>query len=220
MKKTLLTMGSIVALAAAPTLAAPGGNGGGNGNGNGGGAGVERGGGMGNGGVGGGMDRSMGNGPPITPPGQTDDARSAAGDIVSQRGQFGRDFAADRRASQANDAQQLRDLADRFQSQSSSRREAALAQAAAARAGRLNSGSGKDIRDALEDDMEAWKTQFRIDRKAWQAQRDQWLTERDGMTAADWAARRAEWFAARDAWIAKQVDWAKNHSGDRTDDDE
>lgn len=211
MNKIILTVGSIVALAAAPVLADPGGGGHG---GNGGGGGAGPGGGMGAGG----MDHSMGSGPPMTPPGQTDDARGAASDIASQRGQFGRDFAADRKSSQADQARQLRQVVDRYQSSSKSRRDDALAQVAAIKAGRAT-GSAEDIRDALKDDMTAWKDQFRIDRQAWQAQRDQWLTERDGMTAADWAARRADWFAARDAWIAKQVDWAQTHGGsDPTDD--
>ena len=208
MKKILLTMGSIVALAAAPALADPGGGGhGGNGGGNGGG--------MGNAG---GMDHSMGNGPPMTPPGQTGDARGAAADIASQRGEYGRALAADRQATQAQQARAFRDQLNHYRSSSNERRDAALAQAAALKAGRGVNAKPDDIRDDLKEDMEAWRDQFRIGRADWQKQRDQWLAERDGMTAADWAARRADWFAARDAWIAKQVDWAQARGGDATDD--
>ena len=81
MYKTLTIAASIAALATAPALAQ--GRGGGHGGG------------------GGGPGGGMGAGPPISPPGHSvrgdHGASDAARDIASQRGQFGRDFAADRR---------------------------------------------------------------------------------------------------------------------------
>ena len=202
MNKTLLTIGSVVALAAAPAFADPGGGGGGGSMGGGGGMGAGGMGGMG----------AMGNGPPMTPPGQTSDPRGAAADIAGQRGAYGRTLASTRQPTQAEQARALRDQLTHYQSSSNARRDAALAQAAALKAGR-GTAKADDVRDDLKQDMEAWRDQFRIGRADWQKQRDQGLTERDGMTAADWAARRADWFAARDAWIAKQTAWAQAHGG-------
>jgi len=82
MRKTLITAAALAALLAGPALAQ--GRGGGHG-----------------GGFGGGM----GAGPPMSPPGQSTfgerGASSSARDIAAQRGEFGRNFAADRRMTTA-----------------------------------------------------------------------------------------------------------------------
>jgi hypothetical protein len=151
-------------------------------------------------GVGGGM----GAGPPMTPPGQMGGiggpggASDYARDIASQRGQFGRDFAAQQRLT-----------AQQYQQQAAQHRADALALAQAARSGaRLPANAGPRIRDALKQDIDAWRDQFQVDRRSWQAMRDQWLSNRGAMTAQDWAVQRASWFAARDAWIVNQKAWA------------
>lgn len=152
-----------------------------------------------------GMGSSMGagNGPPITPPGlSTLDPRDAARDIASQRGQFGRDFAELQKRSP-----------DELKAMAADHRKTAEAMAAAARAGANIPANAKDrIRGALDQDIAAWRAEFRLGRKEWQDMRNQWLSERSTMSARDWAVRRADWFAARDAWIAKQKTYAMARS--------
>jgi hypothetical protein len=121
-----------------------------------------------------------------------------ARDIASQRGQFGRDF-----------AQQRRLTAQQYQALAAQRRADALALAQTARSGgHVPANAGPRIREALKQDIDAWRDQFQVDRRSWQAMRDQWLASRGTMTARDWAIQRANWFAARDAWIANQKIWA------------
>ena len=80
----------------------------------------------------GGFGGGMGAGPPMTPPGQMGGiggpggASGYASDIASQRGQFGRDFAAQ---------QQL--TAQQYQQQAAQHRADAMVLAQAARAGRV-----------------------------------------------------------------------------------
>ena len=148
----------------------------------------------------GGAGPGMGAGPPMTPPGSYGGGMGTANyahDIASQQGQFGRDFA---------DQQHL--TPQQYQQAAAQHRADALALAQAGRAGKLPANVGPRIRLALQQDIEAWRDQFQVDRKAWQAMRDQWLAQRGTMTAADWAQRRLDWFAARDAWIANQKNWA------------
>jgi hypothetical protein len=83
----------------------------------------------------------------------------------------------------------------------------ALAQAARA-GGHIPANVAPRIKLALQQDIDAWRAQFQVDRQSWQTMRDAWLAERPNMTARDWAQRRADWFAARDAWIASQRSWA------------
>lgn len=155
------------------------------------------------GGAGGGPGGGMGAGPPMTPPGQMGGiggpggASDYARDIASQRGQFGRDFAAQRHLTP-----------QQYQQQAAQRRADAMVLAQAARDGRLPASAGPRIREALNQDIDAWRDQFQVDRRSWQAMRDQWLANRGTMTAQDWAVQRANWFAARDAWIANQKAWA------------
>lgn len=80
---------------------------------------------------------------------------------------------------------------------------------AAARAGRPIPADPQSIRAALQADMEAWRSAFRISRSDWQGERQQWLDSRGEMSAAEWALMRERWFAARDAWIAQQIGWAQ-----------
>lgn len=146
----------------------------------------------------------MGAGPPMTPPGQMGLGAGTADyahGLASQQGQFGRDLA---------QQQQERHLtAEQYRSQAAQHRADAVALAQAARSGaRLPSNAGPRIRLALQQDIDAWRDQFRVDRASWQAMRDEWLSQRSTMTAQDWAQRRADWFAARDAWIANQRAWA------------
>jgi hypothetical protein len=142
----------------------------------------------------------MGAGPPISPPGLAGMGQGTsdlAHDIASQRGQFGRDFAAQQRDTHMNAAQ--------LQAMAAQHRSDAMALAQAARSGaRIPANAGPRIKTALRFDIDAWREQFQVDRKSWQTMRDAWLAERPNMTARDWAQRRADWFAARDAWIANQ----------------
>lgn len=149
------------------------------------------------GGAGGGRGSGMGAGPPITAPGQMGGGmgtRDLARDIANQRGQFGRDF-----------AEQQRLTATERQAVAQQHRADAMAMAHAVRGGAdLPESAAGRIRSALKADIDAWREQFTVDRKAWQAMRDQWLLDRGSLTAEQWAMRRADWFAARDAWIADQ----------------
>jgi hypothetical protein len=152
-------------------------------------------------GAGGGPGGGMGAGPPMTPPGQMGGGMGTsdfAHGIASQRGQFGRDFAVQQHLT----PQQYQALARQHRAE-------ALAIAQAARNGaRLPANAGPRIREALKQDIDAWRDQFQVDRRSWQAMRDQWLASRRTMTAEQWAIQRANWFAARDAWIANQKAWA------------
>lgn len=154
----------------------------------------------------------VGNGPPISPPGQSGGMGSSerAGGIASQRGGFGRDFAEQRRLSAADFAEQRRLDVTNYRGQSEQRKAEALAYAQAARGNReLPGKASKEVRSALKADMESWRDTFNVDRKEWQAMRDQWLVDRETLTPRQWADQRASWFAARDSWIAAHKDWAQ-----------
>lgn len=210
MRKTLITLATVLALAATPALAQGrgGGAGGGMGNGGGMGGGMGNGGGMGgmdHGMGGGGMDHGMGAGPPISPPGHDAmgdrGASSSAHDIASQRGEFGRTFAAERHMTP-----------EQRQAFVQERRSLAMQYAQAARAGRrLPANADRDIRTALSQDIDEWRDEFRVGRGEWQAMRDRWIADRRSLTPAQWAQRRADWFAARDAWIGQHRTWAQTH---------
>jgi hypothetical protein len=89
------------------------------------------------------------------------------------------------------------------------RRANAMELAALARQGKpFPADASNRIRGALADDIDQWRDQFQVDRRAWQAMRDQWLVNRGSLTPQQWAIQRANWFAARDAWIASQRTWA------------
>ena len=60
------------------------------------------------------------------------------------------------------------------------------------------------IRDALEGDLKAWRSEFGVGRREWQAMRDRWLVAETSLTASQWAAHRLAWFVARDAWITER----------------
>lgn len=152
---------------------------------------------QGRGGGAGGAGAGMGAGPPISPPGLSGGGmgtRDLARGIADQRGQFGRDFAAQQHLT-----------ANELRAQAQQHRADAMAMAQAVRGGAdLPESAAARIRAALKADIEAWREEFRVGRQAWQAMRDQWLVDRASLTAEQWAQRRADWFAARDAWIATQ----------------
>jgi hypothetical protein len=218
MRKVAIIALASLAMAASPALA----QGRGGGHGGGGGAGDNAGGGMGMGGgmgAGGGMGMGMGNGagPPMTVPGQTDDPRSAASDIASQRGQFGRDFAQQQKMNQADQARMIRDRVRDYTTSTDRDRTEALKMRDEARTGKPVRQSSQEIRAQLKQDMENWRDTFKVGRKDWQQVRDQILVDAGTLTPAQWAERRAQWFDARDQWIAKQVEWAQTHGGTGSD---
>lgn len=193
MRKTIIALATIAALAASPALAQGRSGGGGGGN---------AGGGMGGGGFGGGM----GAGPSISPPGHsTMDTRGASGsasDIAAQRGAFGRQFAGQQRMS-----------AEEYRSLAQERRSLAMQYAQAARAGRnLPENADREIRKALTQDIDTWRSEFTVGRTEWQTMRDKWIVDRKSLTPAEWAMHRADWFATRDAWIAKNKAYAGTRS--------
>lgn len=153
----------------------------------------------------------MGGGPPMSPPGLAGGGMGTsdlARGIASQKGQFGRDFAARQKMS----AEERRAMAAEYQAQAQQRRADAMVWAQAARSGQqLPANASRDIRAAMKADMEAWREAFNVGRTDWQAMRDQWLVDRDTLTPQEWAQRRVDWFAARDAWIASQKAWAMAH---------
>lgn len=184
MRKTLLIVAAISALAASPAIS------------------QGR-----SGGAGGGPGGGAGAGPPISPPGVSGGhgASDAARDIASQRGAFGREFGAQQHLT----AEERRLQAVQYQALAAQRKADALAYAQAARSGRpLPANSARDIRAALKADIEAWRQAFQVSRKEWQDMRDQWLVDRASLSPQEWALRRAAWFDARDTWIATQKDWA------------
>ena len=156
----------------------------------------------------GGFPGGMGAGPPITPPGSYGAGAGAADyahGIASQQGQFGRDFADQQHLT----PQQRQELALQYQQAAQARRANAMQLAAMARQGApFPANASAKIRSALSDDIDQWRDQFQVDRKAWQAMRDQWLVARNSLTPQQWALQRANWFNARDAWIANQKAWA------------
>lgn len=159
------------------------------------------------GGAGGaGLGMGRGAGPPISPPGLAGGGmgtRDLANDIATQRGQFGRDFAAGQHMTAAE-----------RQAMAQQHRADAMAMARAVQGGAdLPDSAAGRIREALRFDIDAWREQFRVGRQEWQAMRDQWLLDRSSLTAEQWAMRRADWFAARDAWIATQKTMAMARRG-------
>lgn len=163
-------------------------------------------------GGGGGPGGGMGNGPPIGPPGQSG-MRGGTADIARelgpQRGQFGRDLAAQQRLT----AEQRQQLVLQYRANGERQRAEALELAntlanASRRGQTIPANASRRIRDALQNDMETWRNDFQVGRRDWQAMRDQWLVDRDTLTPQEWAQRRADWFLARDAWIARQREWA------------
>ena len=62
----------------------------------------------------GGPGGGMGAGPPMTPPGQTDDPSGAARDLADLKGQHGRDFAEQQRMDHADHAAMQRERLNDF----------------------------------------------------------------------------------------------------------
>jgi hypothetical protein len=115
--------------------------------------------------------------------------------IESQRNRFDRDLG-DQRAAR-EELPELRTLVRE-------RRASAFALAQAARSGaHIPASAAARIREALSQDIDAWRAEFDVSRREWQAMRERWLVDRRSMTAAVWAEHRAAWFLARDAWIAR-----------------
>lgn len=99
--------------------------------------------------------------------------------------------------------QQRQQLAVQYEQAAEARRANALQLAALARQGApFPADASAKIRSALSDDIDQWRDQFQVERKAWKAMRDRWLVGRGTLTPQQWALQRADWFAARDAWIA------------------
>ena len=119
--------------------------------------------------------------------------------IESQRNPFDRDLG-DRRAAKEEpplERGELRALARE-------RRASAFALARAARSGaHIPASAAARIREALSQDIDAWRAEFDVSRRDWEAMRERWLVDRRSLSAAEWAQHRAAWFLARDAWIAR-----------------
>ena len=149
------------------------------------------------------MGGGMGAGPPISPPGRSGmDASSAASDIASQRGSFGRELATRQHLSPQE-----------YQALAQERRSVATQYAQAVRAGRkLPAHSDRDIRTALGQDIDSWRSEFKVGRTEWQGMRDAWIVDRASLTPQQWAQRRADWFNTRDAWIAKNKAYAQSRA--------
>ncbi len=92
-----------------------------------------------------------------------------------------------------------------FSNQSAGRRAEALAMRDAAVAGAPVLMSAAQIREQLAQDMEDWRTTFKINEAEYAGLRDQILVEESALTARQWADRRAQWFELRDEWIAQQT---------------
>ena len=137
-------------------------------------------------------------------PGRSADPMGGARDIASQRGEFGREFGAQQRQSQAQQANAIREKLDKYASSTKGSRDEAIARRDALKSGTRPGLSSAELREAFKDDMEEWRDAFRIGRADWQAQRDQWLVDAETLTPEQWTQRRADWFDMRDAWIAQQ----------------
>ena len=86
------------------------------------------------------------------------------------------------------------------------RREEARIQAATLASGTPPAASSAaDIRNSLDQDLKAWRAEFGVSRREWQAMRDTWLVPEASLNASGWAAHRLDWFTARDAWIAQRA---------------
>lgn len=95
--------------------------------------------------------------------------------------------------------------AAKFERAAQARRANAMQLAEIARQGEpFPANTSEKIRGALSDDIDQWRAEFHVDRKAWRVMRDQWLPDRDTLTPQQWALKWADWFDARDAWIASQ----------------
>jgi hypothetical protein len=92
-----------------------------------------------------------------------------------------------------------------FANQSAGRRAEALALRDAALAGGPILLSAAQIREQLAQDMEDWRTAFKINKTEYEGLRDQILVEESALNARQWADRRAQWFELCDEWIAQQT---------------
>jgi Na+-translocating ferredoxin:NAD+ oxidoreductase RnfC subunit len=111
----------------------------------------------------------------------------------------------ERRSNDAESRARFEQRSALLRQQAAARREEARAQAAAvASATSPGSLTAADIRDALEQDLKAWRSEFDVGRREWQAMRGKWLVAEASLSASGWAAHRLDWFAAREAWIAER----------------
>jgi hypothetical protein len=109
----------------------------------------------------------------------------------------------------ARRAQAYHDKLEAFSTQSAPRRTEALAIRDAARGAGLPANlSAKVIRDALAQDMEDWRKEFKIGRAEYEALRNEILVEESALSPTQWADRRAQWFEVRDAWIGQELQQA------------
>lgn len=134
-------------------------------------------------------------------PMQSTDARTRAEERLAEvsGGKQGRIIVG--RSREALQALAYGEAIDAYLVKTAPRRDEALTAAAA---GADFAGDPAQVRSALDKDLAAWRTAFKLDRAVWQDQRDQWLADNPLLSPADWAKRRADWFAARDLWIGEQ----------------
>jgi len=111
----------------------------------------------------------------------------------------------DRTSNDAGFRQRREDRAALLSARAAARREQARAQAATLAAGTPPASiTAGEIRDALDEDLKAWRDEFDVGRREWQAMRATWLVPEASLDAGGWAAHRLDWFTARDAWIAQR----------------
>jgi hypothetical protein len=128
------------------------------------------------------------------------DAGANAQQMMDRQGQLNHNF-----TPRGKKAQTYHAKLQEFANQSAGRRAEALAMRDAAIAGGPILLSAGQIRAQLAQDMEDWRTAFKINRTEYEGLRDQILVEENALTARQWADRRAQWFELRDEWIAQQT---------------
>lgn len=128
------------------------------------------------------------------------DASANAQQMMDRQGQLGHDF-----APKGKKAQAYLTKLQQFGQQSAGRKAEALAMREAALAGGPVPLTAGQIRAQLVEDMDDWRTTFRIKKAEFEGLRDQIIVDENALTARQWADRRAQWFELRDEWIAQEV---------------
>jgi hypothetical protein len=126
---------------------------------------------------------------------------SNAQQALDRQGEFGRY----RGRGGAKRAQVYFDQIQQFQTESAGRRTEALAMRETALAGGTVPMTAGEIRTALEQDMEDWRTTFKIGSEQYQGLHDTIMVDESALNARQWADRRAQWFELRDEWLAQQI---------------
>lgn len=128
------------------------------------------------------------------------DQGANAQQMMDRQGQLGHTFTPKGKKAQAY----LVKLQE-FGNQSAARKAEALSMRDAALAGGPITLTAGEIRAQLVQDMEEWRTAFKIKKAEYEGLRDQIIVDENALTARQWADRRAQWFELRDEWIAQQV---------------